>query len=337
MGTWSLFSDGSTLTAPLGCSLSSSIEVKGGLWVVPHPRNFSFKKEKVMSFDLYQTVTDQILSMLDKGVAPWRSPILGRQSAGHPKNLNTGRKYRGVNIFLLAFTAYAKGYESSYWLTFNQARERGGSVKKGEKYSMVVFWKQYDTSDRSSGEPVRVSVLRYYSVFNAVQCDGIEQPDKAVFTPIDFKPCEAAEKIIAAYAGGPALLHGGASAFYRPAADDIHIPQPTRFATSEDYYATLFHEEAHSTGHSTRLDRKLDTDPKPFGTPDYGREELIAEMAASFLCGQCGIAPVTLSNQAAYLAGWIKTIKQDRKLIVSSAGAAQRAADWIMNERGERE
>ena len=285
-------------------------------------------------FDVYQTITDQVVAMLDAGVAPWRSPILGRSSAGHPKNLNTGKAYRGINVFLLAFTAYAKGYESSYWLTFNQVKERGGNVKKGEKSAMVVFFKQYETKDRTTGDDVKIPVLRYYNVFNALaQCDGIDVPDKATYTPTDFVPLDAAAAIVAGYAGGPVVRHGGSCAYWRPATDEVQIPEPSRFVSSEDYYATLFHELAHSTGHSSRLDRKLDTAPNSFGSTEYGKEELIAEMTAAFLCGRCDIAPATLANQTAYLAGWIKTIKQDKKLIVSSAGAAQRAADWILNER----
>ncbi|MDB5328655.1 MAG: traC 5 [Phycisphaerales bacterium] len=287
------------------------------------------------SFDVYQVITDQVVTMLDQGVAPWRSPILGRSSAGYPKNLNTGKAYRGINTFLLGFTAYAKGYESSYWLTFNQVKERGGNVKKGEKSSMVVFWKQYETKDRQTGEDVKLPVLRYYNVFNALaQCDGIEVPDKATYTPTDFVPLDAAAAIVAGYAGGPVVHHGGASAYWRSSTDEVQIPEPSRFATGEEYYSTLFHELAHSTGHSSRLDRKLDTAPNAFGSLDYGKEELIAEMTAAFLSGHCEIAPMTLANQAAYLAGWIKTIKQDKKLIVSSAGAAQRAADWILGQRG---
>ena len=290
------------------------------------------------SFDLYQTITDQVLAMLAAGVAPWRSPILGRTSAGQPKNLNTGKPYRGINTFLLAFTAYAKGYESSYWLTFNQVKERGGNIRKGEHSSMVVFWKQYETKDKQTGEKVRVPVLRYYNVFNALaQCewsgDGVDVPDKATYTPTEFVPVEAAEQIIGRYTDGPSVHHGNASAFYRPCEDAIYMPDPSRFVSSEAYYATLLHEQAHGTGHSRRLDRKLDTEPRPFGSADYGKEELVAEMAAAFLCGHCGLSPVTLANQAAYLNGWMHTIKQDKKLIVASAGAAQRAADWILNQR----
>lgn len=287
------------------------------------------------TFDLYQTVTDQIVAMLEAGVVPWRSPILGRSKAGHPKNLNTAKQYRGVNVFLLAFTAYAKGYGSSYWLTFNQAKDRGGNVRKGEKSSLVVFWKQYDTTDKQTGEAVRVPVLRYYNVFNAEQVEGIEIPDAVKYEPIDFRPIDEAEKIASGYAGGPVVTHdGGQQAFYRPATDTVHLPEQTRFASVEEYYSTLFHELSHSTGHSTRLDREIDSTPKPFGSPDYGKEELIAEMSAAFLCSHAGIEPAVIGNQAAYLAGWLKQLKSDKKLVISAAGKAQRAADWIRGARG---
>lgn len=288
------------------------------------------------SFDLYQTVTDQIVAMLETGVVPWRSPILGRSKAGHPKNLNTGRGYRGVNVFLLAFTAYVKGYGSSYWLTFNQAKDRGGNVRKGEKSSMVVFWKTYEAKDKNTGEAVNVPVLRYYNVFNCEQVEGIEIPDAVKYQPIDFKPIEEAEKIASGYVGGPAVTHdGGQQACYRPATDTVHLPERIRFAAVEDYYSTLFHELSHSTGHSSRLDRTIDTEPRPFGSADYGKEELVAEMSAAFLCSQAGIQPVVIGNQAAYVAGWLKQIKADRKLVISAAGQAQRAADWICGERGQ--
>jgi antirestriction protein ArdC len=290
------------------------------------------------SFDLYQTVTDQIVSMLEAGVVPWRSPILGRSKAGHPKNLNSGKQYRGVNVFLLAFTAFAKGYSSSYWLTFNQAKERGGNVRKGEKSSMVVFWKQYETTDKQTGQPVKVPVLRYYNVFNAEQMDGIEVPDAVKYEPIDFHPVEEAEKIALGFSGGPGVTHdGGQQAYYRPFTDSVHLPEKSRFATVEEYYSTLFHELSHSTGHSTRLDRKIDTDPKPFGSTDYGKEELVAEMSAAFLCSYAGIQPTVIENQAAYLSGWLKQLKADKKLVIAAAGQAQKAADWIRGERGERE
>lgn len=287
-----------------------------------------------MSIDLYAVITDRIVAMLERGVAPWRSPILAQAASGWPRNLERDQPYRGVNVFLLAFTAWERGYGSSYWLTFNQAKARGGSVKKGEKASMVVFWKPYETTDKTTGETITVPVLRFYNVFNLDQCDGIAVPDAtSVTAERPHTPQEAAESIVKGYANGPTLSHVGTKAYYLPARDEVHIPEPEKFSSGEAYYATLYHELAHSTGHSSRLDRGLDTKLAPFGSADYGREELVAEMAAAFLCGHAGIAPATLDNAAAYLHGWAKALKGDRRLVIAAAGAAQKAADWVRGSR----
>lgn len=282
--------------------------------------------------DLYTQITAKVVAMLEGGVVPWRSPILGGQSAGHPLNLASGRKYRGVNVFLLAFTAFQMGYESAYWLTFRQAKERGGSIKKGEKASMVVFWKPTEVTDRETGEVKQIYVLRYYHVFNAVQCADVPVPDAPKEPEKPFTPVEAAEAIVAGYSGGPKVKHVGKAAFYRPKDDVIHIPKPARFTSPEEYYSTLFHELGHSTGHSSRLNRALDTDLPHFGSPDYGKEELIAEMTAAFLCGQAGITPSVIENQAAYISGWLGVLKKDSRLLISAGGAAQRAADLILGQ-----
>lgn len=283
--------------------------------------------------DVYQAVTDRILEMLDKGTVPWRHPIRGGAGGGWPKNLESDRPYRGVNVFLLAVTSWMKGYGSAYWMTYRQAAARGGHVRKGEKSSMVVFWKQYDTTDKETGEPKKVPVLRYYSVFNAEQCEGVKPPDAPPEPAAPFEPIEAAERIVAGYADGPAIEHAGAQAYYRPSADLVRLPEPGRFLSREFYYATAFHELGHSTGHSKRLDRGLSTDLAPFGSPDYSREELVAEMASAFLCATAGISPPTIEQAAAYIAGWRKKLTDDRKLVVAAAGAGQRAADWILGQR----
>lgn len=283
--------------------------------------------------DLYQTVTDRIIEMLEAGVAPWRSPIMGRGSPGHPRNLLSGKPYRGVNVFLLAFSAWSEGYGSSCWLTFKQAKAKGGRIKKGEKSSLVVFWKQHVLEDKQTGKPKTVPVLRHYRVFNTEQCEGIETPDAVPFEPLAFTPLETCEQIAAGYPSGPQISHGGTKAYYRPSTDVVRMPEPERFTSPEEYYATLFHELAHSTGHSSRLDRGLDTKPTAFGSAQYGREELIAEVAAAFLCAEAGIHPAVIANSAAYLQGWLKCLKQDKKLILSAAGAGQKAADWIMDRK----
>lgn len=285
--------------------------------------------------DLYQAITNKVIEMLEQGVAPWRSCIMGEKSAGHPKNLNTGKQYRGVNVFLLAFTAYVKGFESAYWLTLQQANERGGKIKRGEKASMVVFWKPREEVDKKTGEVRKSAVMRYYNVFNAMQCNGLEVPDEPKYTPSEFKAIEEAQRIVDGYKDGPQIKTGGTKAFYTASTDVVKLPEPTRYESTEEFYATLFHELAHSTGHKKRLDRKLAPKLSPFGGPEYGKEELVAEMAAAFLCAKARIDPVTLPNQAAYLKGWLGTLKKDKRLIVAAGGQAQRAADWILGRQGD--
>jgi antirestriction protein ArdC len=287
-----------------------------------------------MPSDTYQTVTDQIIAMLDAGVVPWRSPILGSGPAGHPRNVITGRRYRGINVFLLAFTAYTNGYASAGWLTFNQARAAGGTVRRGEKSSVVVFWKQFQTTDRKTGEATTVPMMRTFNLFSVDQCDGVSDPE--VVPPpasVELRPIERASAIVDAFEGKPAIEVGGTRAFYRPATDTVTMPGSARFARSEDYFSVLYHEIAHSTGHPNRLNRETIATPQPFGSADYGREELVAEMAASFICAAAGIVPATIDNQAAYIGGWLRTIRSDKRLVISAAGAAQRAAEWVMNVR----
>lgn len=202
---------------------------------------------------------------------------------------------------------------------------------------MVVFWKQYETKDRQTGEPIKVPVLRYYNVFNIDQTENIPAPDAPVYTPTPFNPIEAAEAIVNGYQDPPAIEFGGSQAFYRPATDTVRMPEATRFEANESYYSTLLHELSHSSGHSKRLNRKLDTDPQPFGSPDYGREELVAEMSAAFLCGHAGIYPAVIQNTASYISGWLGILKQDKKLVIGAAGQAQRSADWILGVKPDAE
>jgi antirestriction protein ArdC len=285
-----------------------------------------------MQTDLYQEITDQIMAMLDKGVVPWRSPII-RGGAGHPRNLESGKSYRGVNVFLLAFTAYAQGFRSSHWLTFNQAKARGGSVKKGEKSSIVVFWKQYEVKDRKTGEDTTIPLLRYYRVFNVDQCEGIVAPDVPACIPTEFQAIDAADAVVKRYKDGPEIEYAGTQPSYCPRTDKVRMPEASRFTSPQEFFSTICHELAHSTGSSNRLDRGLDLNIQPFGSPDYSKEELVAEMAAAFLCGRAGIHPAVIENQAAYIQGWLNRLKNDKKLVITAAGAAQKAAAWICGEK----
>lgn len=283
--------------------------------------------------DIYQEVTSRILELMEAGVAPWRQPI--KRSAngdGMPKSLLTGKNYRGINVFLLAMTSWAHGYESDYWATFNQVTKQQGKVKKGEKSTLVVFWKQAAIKDKESGDDITIPVLRHYNVFNAEQCEGFTAPDQAEMPDETepFEPIEEADLIVTSYAGGPLVMHTGSAALYLPKIDTVRIAAPDRFETRESYYATLFHELAHSTGHKSRLNRGLDEAPAPFGSPDYSKEELVAEMGSAFLCASAGISPPTIEQSAAYIDGWRKKLKDDKKLVVQAAGHGQRAADHIL-------
>ncbi len=283
--------------------------------------------------DIYQEVTDRILELLDWGVAPWRQPIKRRgNSDGMPKSLSTGKPYRGINTFLLAMTAWAKNYESSYWATFNQEKQQGAKVCKGEKSTLVVFWKQYTKQDRETGEEQSIPVLQHYSVFNALQCEGLAAPDfiEEEEPAEPFVPIDEAERLVVGYPRPPEIEPGGNSACYYPSLDKVQIGPPERFERRESYYATLFHELAHSTGHQSRLARGLGENVSPFGSPDYSKEELVAEMGSAFLCAAAGISPPTIEQSAAYIDGWRKKLSGDKKLVVQAAGQGQRAADHIL-------
>ncbi|MCA9274273.1 MAG: DUF1738 domain-containing protein [Phycisphaerales bacterium] len=290
------------------------------------------------TLDIYQAVTDRIIELLEQGTVPWKQPIRSQGGSGRlPTNLLSHREYRGINVFLLAVTAWAEGYESPYWLTFKQTKEKGGHVRKGEKGSLVIFWKQHATEDKKTGEPIKIPVLRRYTVFNTDQCDGIELPSdepgsggvEDAEPPEGFTPIRECAEVVAGYAGGPTIEHRGGRALYSPRTDTVRIAEPDRFETREAYYATLFHELVHSTGHSTRLDRGLDRELAPFGSPDYSKEELVAEMGAAFLAAASGIGTQTIEQSASYIDGWRKKLGQDKKLIINAAAAGQRAADLI--------
>lgn len=285
--------------------------------------------------DLYQEITNRVLELLDKGTVPWRSPFKRGTGDGWPKNISTGRRYRGINLFLLAMRSLESGFGSDFWLTYRQANERGGNVKKGEKSSLVVFWKQVEREDRDSGNKIKIPVLRHYHLFNVEQCDGVGAPDAPVDDPNTepFQELLQPAAIVAGYTDGPEIKTGGAKAQYMPLADRVMVPKPEKFHSSEAYYSTLFHELSHSTGHSKRLNRELDTKLAPFGSPDYSREELVAEMSAAFLAASSGISPPTIEQSTAYIDNWKKVLKGDKRLVVLAAGAGQRSADWVLGQR----
>lgn len=281
--------------------------------------------------NVYQIVTDRIVKQLEAGVVPWRKPWTHRDL--RPRNGATRKLYHGVNAMMLGCTPF----DSPYWLTFRQAQMWGGHVKKGEQGLPVVFWNFVKREDQDSGEAKTVPFLKYYTVFNVEQCEGL--PAKLLEKPaaIDFQPIEACEQIVASLPAGHAqIVHRGNRACYMPAMDMIQMPPRELFSSEQEYYGTLFHELVHSTGHATRLNRKGITDVQPFGSESYSHEELVAELGSAFVCGEAGIdVPGMQQNQAAYLGSWIRKLKGEPRLIVQAAGAAQKAADWLLNAKAE--
>lgn len=274
----------------------------------------------------YDVITERIIAQLESGTVPWCKPWHGQE--GMPKNLSSGKPYRGINVFLL----HCLAYESPYFLTFKQAKAKGGHVLKGEKGCPVIFWKWLDVEDRETKESQRVPLLRYYTVFNVAQTDGIEAP--ALDLPErEHSPIEAAEQIVNQMQHAPEIRHGHNGASYGPLDDVVRMPRPEVFDNGERYYSTLFHELTHSTGHSSRLDRNLDTELAAFGSPDYSREELVAEMGAAFLCGEAGVLDTSIDQSAAYIDGWLHKLRNDRKLVVTAAAQAQKAADYVLGRK----
>jgi antirestriction protein ArdC len=295
---------------------------ENGSGLLSHPEHLSGNTKHS---SVYDRITERVIELLMQGTIPWHKPW--NVQRGFPRNLVSKKAYRGINVFLL----HAMNYESPFWLTFHQAQQLGANVRKGEKACPVVFWKHHETEDKHTGEKIKIPLLRFYYVFNVAQCEGInELPDPATVTA----PAKPAE-IVANMPQRPGIKHGMAQAYYSPLEDVVGMPNRERFTSEADYFSALYHELTHSTGAASRLNRATITEANSFGSEDYSREELIAEMGAAFLCGQAGIVERTLNNSAAYLQNWLKALQNDKTLIVQAAAQAQKAADFILGTKFE--
>jgi len=292
-----------------------------------------------MSTKVYELINNKIMELLQQGTVPWRKSW--HAASNYPKNLVSKKEYRGINIFLLG----CQQYSSPYWLTFKQCQEKGGHVRKGEKSTPVIFWKWIDRKDadfsidntlllNETTSNNKIPMLRYYNVFNIEQVEGITTPPAPETVANPFNPIERAEEIVAGMPLRPDIRHGGNEACYSPMLDYVKLPEPSAFQSPEEYYSTAFHELTHSTGHASRVGRKGILEPSYFGSHEYSKEELVAEMGAAFLCGVAGIEQRTIENSAAYIAGWLKALKNDKKLLVMAAAQAQHASDYILNRKG---
>jgi antirestriction protein ArdC len=265
--------------------------------------------------DLYQKVTDKIITALEQGTPPWVAPWQDRTAM--PANIATGKPYRGINVLLLHMEAMTEGYPDTRWLTLKQANELGGKVRKGEHGTPIVFFKmrevsdEIDRTDDSHGfddpEPKRViPMLKSYTVFNASQVDFLPERFQLGQKP-GWQPIGEAEELL--YLSGAKIRHGGNRAFYSPKYDLIQMPPSAWFPDVERYYGVALHELTHWTGHPTRLNRELG---RRHGIDAYAFEELVAEMGAAFLCAHCGL-PGRLEH-ASYIEHWLEAVNADLKL-----------------------
>ena len=274
----------------------------------------------------YEVVIDRILDMLEAGTVPWQRPW--NPAVGLPRNVR-GTPYRGINLLVLG----CQGYESPLWLTFRQVALLGGRVRAGERGTPVLFWKwperAVDTDDgREQRRPA--PLVRYYRVWNLLQTEGVEVPACSSASSVDATRVDA-ESVLSRMPTPPLIRHdGGTRAFYRPSTDSIHLPPREAFHDADGYRATLFHELVHSTGHPTRLARPAVTDGALFGDHAYSEEELVAEIGAACLCAHVGIAERTLENSAAYVASWLRVLRDDRRLLLRAAQHAQRGVDHVL-------
>ncbi|MBS0445114.1 MAG: DUF1738 domain-containing protein [Proteobacteria bacterium] len=287
--------------------------------------------------DLYARVTDAILADLARGVRPWLKPWNAANASERvtmPLRHN-GTPYRGMNVLLLWGEAVAKGYGCPIWMTYRQAVELGGQVRKGEHGSLVVYADRFTkTEQNDKGEDIERSIpfMKGYTVFNAEQIDGL---------PAHYRPAPASQpEPLALHAEaeaffahtGARFLHGGSRAFYAPARDVIQLPPVDAFKDPESYAATKGHELIHWTGHAQRCAREFG---KRFGDTAYAREELVAELGAAFLCAELGVTPEPREDHAAYLGHWMDVLKADKRAIFSAAAHAQRALDHLHALQGE--
>ena len=300
-------------------------------------------KQAAAKPSIYQTVTDRIVKSLEAGIIPWEKPWQSPTYAGGsvPRNFRTGKPYRGVNVMLL----WSAPYSAPFWLTYKQAQELGGSVRKGEKGTQIAFYKRFagkkdgaeqveELPEENDKQPRSPYMLTSYTVFNVEQCDGLKLPELLpAVEPDIFAEDAACKAVVEGWVGRPILQllsETERRACYRPATDTVHMPARHRFLEPSLYYSTLFHELVHSTGHETRLRRTFGAS---FGDDLYSREELVAETGAAFLCAIAGIDNAhSARNTTAYLQNWMQQLKGDNRLILQAASAAQKAVDLITGQ-----
>lgn len=283
-------------------------------------------------FDIHQHITNQIITMIEAGAGEFQLPWhRGSGCILRPTNIASKKAYRGVNIVALWAASEVSGFTSGVWGTYRQWTEAGANVRKGEKATYVVFYKEIDCTAEDGSDSSKRMFARATPVFAAEQVDGfaMEASDGVAIEPI-----AAAENLVVA--SGAIISHGGSRAFYRPSTDSIQLPFRESFVgtktstPAESYYSTLLHELTHWTSHKSRCDRELG---KRFGDDAYAMEELIAELGAAFLCAELGVALDPRPDHAQYLTSWLSVLKSDNRAIFTAASKASAASDFLLGLR----
>lgn len=272
-------------------------------------------------FDVYQHITNLFIASLEKGTVPWRRTW----TTAMPRSLR--QRYRGINQLMLMLIAAEREYQSPLWLTWGDIQKLGGKVTKGSQTALVTYFKMLEKE--KDGKVEKIPMLRFYRVFNADVVEGIPVGGSTETVTDDH---QEANVIAKGYRNGPRIVHRpSASPVYRPSIDTLELPPAGQFNDAPAYWQAYFHESTHSTGHSSRLNRWGDEGYNhAFGSPDYSREELVAELGSAFLMHKAGLQTnQTHENSTAYLASWLKVLKGDNKLVYQAASKAQKAVDYI--------
>lgn len=298
--------------------------------------------QKPNATNLYERITTQIVAAMVKGQKEFQMPW--HQSATHvPKNASTRKRYRGINILALWASGMVEGYDSPYWATYRQWSGLGAQVRRGQKASLIVFYKQISRGESTGADDVDGTGTRWVAraswVFNETQVNGWQAKDTP--DPKDNRVDAIGDVESFVEHVGATVIEGGDRAFYRPSTDTIHMPDRYRFrgtstsSATKAYYAVLLHELTHWTGHPSRLKRDLSG---PFGAMAYAMEELVAEFGAAFLCADLGISALPREDHAVYLASWIRVLKERNRAIVAATSAATAACAYLGYRReAERE
>lgn len=269
-----------------------------------------------MSKKLYEKITNRIIEKLEEGTAIFQMPFVN----GEAKNHLSGKAYRGINQILLDGGEYA---------TFKQIRECGGKVKKGAKSETVIFWKMVEAEDENTGETIKIPLAKQYNVFKiGKDTEGIEPKQES--GKYEHEPIEEAERIVRDFENKPRITHESGGAHYTPSTDILNLPPKNDFKEIHRYYSTFFHELVHSTGSKDRLNRPGVAEMDHFGSKQYSKEELVAELGAAMLCGVTGIENLTIDHSASYIQSWISALRNDHSLIVTASQQAQKAVDYIL-------